>query len=81
MQAWQVVRHGPPAQALEMVELPALGEPGPGLVRVRVAAVSLNFNDVDMCHGRYPTIQPALPFTLGMDLCGVVDAVGPGLGA
>ena len=81
MQAWQVVRYGPPARALEKALLPALAEPGPGLVRVRVSAVSLNFNDVDMCHGRYPTIQPALPFTLGMDLCGVVDGVGPGLGA
>jgi NADPH2:quinone reductase len=79
MQAWQVVRYGPPSKALERVQLPELPPPPPGLVRVRVAAVSLNFNDVDMCYGRYPTIQPALPFTLGMDLCGVVDAAGPGL--
>jgi NADPH2:quinone reductase len=79
VQAWQVVRHGPPSKALERVELADPGTPGPGLVRVRVGAVSLNFNDVDMCYGRYPTIQPALPFTLGMDLCGVVEAAGPGL--
>jgi NADPH2:quinone reductase len=81
MQAWQVVRYGPPAKALARVDVPALAEPGPGLVRVRVGAVSLNFNDVDMCYGRYPTIHPALPYTLGMDLCGVVDGAGPGLGA
>jgi NADPH2:quinone reductase len=79
MQAWQVVRHGPPATALEQALLPDPQPPGAGLVRVRVAAVSLNFNDIDMCYGRYPTIRPALPFTLGMDLCGVVDAAGPGL--
>lgn len=81
MQAWQVVRYGPPARALERADVPDLVEPGPGLVRVRVAAVSLNWNDLDMCYGRYPTIHPALPFTLGMDLCGVVDAAGPRLGA
>ena len=79
MQAWQVVRYGPPTQALARVELLEPAPPGPGLVRVRVAAVSLNWNDIDMCYGRYPTIQPALPFTLGMDLCGVVDAAGRGL--
>jgi len=79
VQAWQIVRYGPPARALERVSLPEPGEPGPGLVRVRVSAVSLNWNDLDMCYGRYPTIHPALPFTLGMDLCGVVDAAGPGL--
>ncbi len=79
MRAWQVVQHGPPEQALRSVTLPELAPPGAGLVAVRVSAVSLNFNDVDMCHGRYPTIDPALPFTLGMDLCGVVEAVGPGL--
>lgn len=79
MKAWQIVQHGAPEQALSKVEIPAPGDPGPGLVRVRVSAVSLNFNDIDMCHGRYPTISPALPFTLGMDLCGIVDATGPGL--
>lgn len=79
MKAWQVVRHGPPREALECVDIPDPSAPGPGLVRVRVAAVSLNWNDIDLCHGRYPTIEPPLPFVLGMDLCGRVEAAGPGL--
>ena len=79
MKAWQIVRYGSPTEALEQREIPEPPAPGPGLVRVRVGAVSLNFNDVDMCFGRYPTIHPELPFVLGMDLCGVVEEVGPGL--
>jgi NADPH2:quinone reductase len=79
MRAWQVVRHGAPGEALELVELAKLPSPGPGLVTVSVSAVSLNFNDIDLCYGRYPTIRPDLPFVLGMDLCGTVESAGPGL--
>lgn len=81
LKAWQIRRTGPPQEALEQVELPPPPPPGPGLVKVDVSAVSLNFNDIDMCYGRYPTISPELPFTLGMDLCGRVKAAGPGLEA
>jgi NADPH2:quinone reductase len=34
---------------------------------------------VDGCYGRHLTVNPLLPCTLGMELCGVVDAAGPGL--
>jgi NADPH2:quinone reductase len=77
MKALQVVRHGRPSEALEVREIEA-PQPGPGLVRVRVEAASLNFNDLDRCHGRRTSVRPSLPFTLGMDACGVVDAAGPG---
>jgi NADPH2:quinone reductase len=77
MKALQVVRHGRPSEALELRELD-VPEPGPGQVRVRVAAASLNFNDIDRCHGRHTSVAAALPFTLGMDVCGEVDATGPG---
>lgn len=78
MQALQVVRHAAPPDALELREV-AQPEPGPGCVRIRVDAASLNFNDVDRCHGRRVTYLPPLPFTLGMDVCGEVDAAGPGV--
>jgi NADPH2:quinone reductase len=77
MKALQVTKHGAPGEALEIrdVEKP---EPGPGQVRIRVEAASLNFNDIDRCYGRRVTYLPPLPFTLGMDVCGEVDAAGPG---
>lgn len=77
MKALRVLRNGPPGEVCEVAEIP-VPEPGPGQVRVRVAAGSLNFNDIDRCHGRTTTIPMPPPFTLGMDVCGVVDAAGAG---
>lgn len=61
--------------ALKKLPTPA---PGPGEVRVRVEAASLNFPDLLMLKGEYQ-FKPEPPFTIGMDLCGVVDAVGEGV--
>lgn len=51
--------------------------PGPGEVRVRVEAAGVNFIDVYFRKGQYQSA--AMPFTLGQEAAGVVDAVGPGL--
>ena len=77
MKAVQVTRHGPPGEVLlvQTVERP---EPGPGEVRVKVSAASLNFNDIDRCRGNLVSVPTPPPFTLGMDVCGVVDAAGEG---
>ena len=77
MKAWQVTRHGRPTEALELVELPD-PEPGPGELLVRTSASVLNFNEVDACHGRYLTVDPPLPYTLGMECVGEVVATGAG---
>lgn len=77
MRAWRVHRYGRPSEALEFDELPD-PEPGPGTVRVRPAATVCNYNEVDGCRGRYLTVNPPLPYTLGMEVTGVVDAAGPG---
>ena len=77
MRALQVTRNARPTEALEIVDVD-VPEPGPGQVRVAVHAASLNFNDIDRCHGRVTTIPMPPPFTLGMDVCGVVDAAGEG---
>jgi NADPH2:quinone reductase len=77
MRAWQVTRYGTPTEALELVELPE-PEPGPGELVVRATASVCNYNEVDGCHGRYLTINPPLPYTLGMECVGEVVAVGPG---
>lgn len=78
MRAWQVVRHGRPTEALALVDV-AEPVPGPGEILVRTTASVLNYNEVDGCHGRYLTIDPKLPYTLGMECVGVV--VGAGAGA
>jgi NADPH2:quinone reductase len=37
-----------------------------------------NYNEVDGCHGRYLTINPPIPYTLGMEFVGEVIGTGPG---
>lgn len=61
----------------ELVDRP-LPVPGPDEVRVRIAACGLNFADLLMIDGRYQE-RPAPPVTLGMELAGVVDAIGDGV--
>lgn len=53
-------------------------EPGPGEVRVRIAAAGLNFADLLMASGRYQEMPPT-PFTMGLELAGTVEALGPGV--
>jgi NADPH2:quinone reductase len=53
-------------------------EPGPGQVRVRIAACGLNFADLLMIEGRHQE-RPEPPVTLGMEAAGIVDALGPGV--
>jgi NADPH:quinone reductase len=60
--------------SLKEIPLPA---PGPGELRVKVEAASLNFPDLLMLKGEYQ-FKPDPPFVSGMDFAGVVDAIGPG---
>ena len=58
---------------LEQIQTP---DPGPGEVRLSVAACGLNFADLLMMRGQYQEkVTP--PYTLGMEIAGTVDAVGP----
>jgi NADPH2:quinone reductase len=77
MRAAQVVEHGPPERVLQVRSVP-VPTAGPGQVRIRVGAASLNHNDIDRCHGRLVSVPTPPPFTLGMDACGVVDQTGEG---
>jgi NADPH2:quinone reductase len=52
------------------------GAPGPGQLRVRVAAAGVNFIDVYFRTGLYP--RP-LPFVIGLEGAGEVEAVGAGV--
>lgn len=65
---------GPEVLRWEEVEV---GDPGPGQLRVRHAAVGLNYIDVYHRTGLYPL--PSLPWTPGMEGAGRVEAVGEGV--
>lgn len=54
----------------------AVGDPGPGEVRLRHIAVGLNFADTYFRNGTYPI---PLPNGLGVEAAGIVEAVGPGV--
>jgi NADPH2:quinone reductase len=52
--------------------------PDPGQVLMRIAACGLNFADLLMMKGTYQD-TPEPPFTLGMEVAGVVEAHGEGV--
>ncbi|NNU81404.1 NADPH:quinone oxidoreductase family protein [Halovulum dunhuangense] len=52
--------------------------PGPGEVLVAIHACGVNFADTLMVEGRYQE-KPPLPFTPGMEICGTIRALGPGV--
>lgn len=62
-------------EVMEYVDV-EVGDPGPGEVRIRHAAVGLNFIDVYFRTGLYP--QP-LPSGLGQEGAGTIEAVGAGV--
>ena len=55
----------------------AVGEPGPGQIRVRQTAIGVNFIDIYFRSGAYKAAQ--LPFTPGKEGAGVVAAIGEGV--
>ncbi|MGF6722232.1 NADPH2:quinone reductase [Paraburkholderia sp. GAS41] len=53
-----------------------VGDPGPGQVRIRHAAVGLNFADTYFRNGTYPI---PLPNGIGVEAAGYVEALGSGV--
>lgn len=76
MQVQQIREFGP-AEVFEAAEVP-MPEPGPGQMRVRQIATSVNPVDTKL-RATGPVIAPALPAVLGCDVAGIVDAVGAGV--
>jgi NADPH:quinone reductase len=78
MRAAQVVRHGEPDDAVAVVDIdvPELTD---GTVLVSVSTASLNYGDIARCRGGVATVLAQPPFTLGMDVCGIVEQAAAGL--
>lgn len=64
-------------EQLKLTERPT-PEPGPGQVRLKMTAASLNYRDLLMVRGHYNPRQP-LPLVPCSDGVGVIDAVGVGV--
>jgi NADPH2:quinone reductase len=73
MKAVQFSRFGGP-EVLEIVSLP-IPRPARGQVLVRIHAAGVNYFEVLMRSNRY-AVTPALPMRPGVEVCGVVEAVG-----
>lgn len=72
--------YGPP-EVLRPTEVTP-PQPGPGQVRIKVKAASVNPLDLKIRSGMMAEVAPAdFPVTPGVDAAGVVDAVGDGAGA
>src|SRR5690349_14870974 len=77
MRAVRVVRNGGPLDVVEVLDVPT-PEPEPGGGRMAVLAASVIFGGCARARGGVAMVMAEPPFTLGMDVCGVVDAAGEG---
>ena len=75
MTAVRFHQYGEPSAVLRMEQV-AVPSPGPDRIRVRVHACGLNPADWALCRGLFPG---TLPRGIGLDVAGVVDAVGEGV--
>lgn len=77
MRALRFHRHGPPAEVLQLDDLPT-PDPGPGQVRVRLTHRALNPADLSAVKGTYGALRD-LPAIGGNEGMGTIDAVGEGV--
>lgn len=76
MKAFGLADEGAPAA---MIEVPTL-EPGPGEVRVKVLASSVNGFDVFVANGMAKgMMEHRYPVVIGKDIAGEIDALGEGV--
>ncbi|MEO9576404.1 MAG: NADPH:quinone oxidoreductase family protein [Tateyamaria sp.] len=74
MRAMQLTSLGQPLELRDIdVPTPAAGE-----VLLRIHTCGLNFGDILIVKGTYQE-KPPLPATVGMEMCGTVEAVGTGV--
>jgi NADPH2:quinone reductase len=73
----QLRRFGDP-DGLAIVDAP-LPTAGPGKVRVRVLASSIEYTDVTIRRRLYPWVHRRPPFVMGYDVVGQIDQIGRGV--
>ena len=76
MRALLCKEHGPPESLV--VEEIATPDPGPGKIRITVAAAGVNFPDFLIIQDKYQ-FKPDLPFSPGGEMAGEVSAIGDGV--
>jgi NADPH:quinone reductase len=78
MRAWQLNQLGEPLEKLSIHEVPDLGSPAAGSVKVGIESVGIAFPDVLRCRGEYQT-KTVFPHTPGGESAGRVLEVGDGV--
>jgi len=73
MKAIEITEYGG-ANNLKLVEK-SKPKPSTGEVRLAISSAGINFADIEKREGAYPN-SPELPYTPGVEVAGVIDAVG-----
>jgi NADPH:quinone reductase-like Zn-dependent oxidoreductase len=78
MKRIDITAYGAPEEVASCVEVPDVGEAGPGEVVFDILAFPINPADISFCRGSY-RLRPPLPATPGAEGVGRVTAVGAGV--
>ena len=78
MKKIELTGYGVPEEVAHCIDVPDVGEPGPGEIVFDVLAFPINPADVSFCRGSY-RLRPPLPATPGAECVGRVAAIGQGV--
>src|SRR6201997_3166358 len=78
MKKIEISAYGAPEEVARCVDVPDVGDPGPGEIVFDVLAFPINPADVSFCRGSY-RLRPPLPATPGAECVGRVAALGAGV--
>lgn len=74
VKAWYLVKNGSADQAFELRDV-SISAPSRGQLKIKVAAIGINYADIMSRHGVYRAAPP-LPFIPGYDVAGYIDEIG-----
>src|SRR5246500_1934431 len=78
MKRIEITAYGAPEEVAHCIEVPDVGDPGPGEATFDVLAFPINPADISFCRGSY-RLRPPLPATPGAEGLGRVATVGAGV--